>query len=228
MRNAEFGFKVVKPHGSKKSIKDLTFEEKAFCEYIIDGLTAPQAAEKAGLYKDVPEDKFADRAYYLSQTSRVKKYIQENGRVVKLYDDRDMDLVRTKMLEIALGKAVRTKKVVTKDGAVIDVEENPSFRDQIAAAAFLRNDFNDRKNEVSTNKSDAVLAHFEDIDNKNKKFLDQYTYRPMEKNKQDPFALRIADRGKAENNEPDIEGFDSEKNEKVFEDAFRDYTVQGN
>ena len=64
--------------------------------------------------------------------------------------------------------------------------------------------------------------------NKNKKFLDQYTYRPMEKNKQDPFALRIADRGKAENNEPDIEGFDSEKNEKVFEDAFRDYTVQGN
>lgn len=207
--------------------KELSDDERIFCDYLIGGCSTVDAARKAGLFQDVPEEKFASKARSLRGSERVRDYLQSNGNTVRLITERDLELVRAHMFDIALGKAKALRNVVTKDG-IEQVEDTPSFRDQIAAASFLRADLNDRKNEVMQNGTDAIVAHYREIKDMSDKFLSGFTYRGMKTSGNGKGRLiNLANKADAD----DVISFDTEEEGKKLEEAldseFGDYTVQG-
>ena len=210
MRNAEFGMKVTMVVQKKKELSD---DERIFCDYLIGGCSTVDAARKAGLFQDVPEEKFASKARSLRGSDRVRDYLQSNSNTVRLITERDLELVRAHMFDIA---------------RIEQVEDTPSFRDQIAAASFLRADLNDRKNEVMQSGTDAIVAHYREIKDMSDKFLSGFTYRGMKTSGNGKGRLmNLANKADAE----DVISFDTEEEGKKLEEAldseFGDYTVQG-
>lgn len=178
MRNPGVRIKVV---GNTKSYtKPLSDDEEVFCKGIIEGKSYVDAAIDAGLWPEVKDrEKIQGKAYNLLRTVRVKSYIAKNARTVTLFQERDYEVVKSHIYEIALGTATRESERL-RDGETITLTESPSFRDQIAAAALLRQMLNDDKDRIIAPVKDIVVSDIEEIDRKTQEFVDRYSYRPIE------------------------------------------------
>ena len=181
MRNP--GTKLRIMHDSKvENAKPLTDKEEKFCDLIIEGRSYVEAAEESGIVpvSSTRKDK-AQKAKNLMNRVAAKEYLSENAKTVKLLVPRDYDEVRRHMYEIAMGYAEKECTKVTKDGQIVNYTDTPSFRDQIAASAWLSADLREQKNRLEKIPEDEiVITDIEEIDKKTQDFVDRFSYRPID------------------------------------------------
>lgn len=208
----------------------LTKEELRFCELVLDGVPYHRAVSESGLMPaDTPKSKLNYKASYLMKTVRVQRYLGEHRKTIRVLVEKDYDILRTHMYEIAMGTASRTSERMNKDGEVVTVTESPSFRDQIAAAAWLRQDLNDRKEQAFTSQKDIVITDVKEIDQKASEFVAKYSYRPIDTRSDMKIRAIEATVGEM----PDIsderlKGNPSSKEiEEAMENVFSDYRIHG-
>ena len=94
--------------GDMVARKPLTDQEEKFCELVINGMKQTDALISSGIMPADSEFKvLKNKAGSLMATARVRRYMIENAKVIKVMTSRDYDIVRTHMYEIAMGTAVR-------------------------------------------------------------------------------------------------------------------------
>lgn len=166
-----------------KNRKVISKEEEAFCNHILGGkLTYAEAVVEAGILEgDLSDDKFKTKAkkkaQQLMRTTRCEDYIRANKKTAVVYTPNDLDKLNTHMFEIAMGRATMTVDKVV-DGELVTVEERPSFKDQIAAATWVKAMTKDMMSSARFKK--AELKADEIIDAKAKAFLDKWKTRDVE------------------------------------------------
>lgn len=167
--------------------KDLSDQEKEFLDLILDGWHKTSASLKVFFpdsdWEDANVKMKARRKYNtLLDTKRAVQYLALNRNRATIFVPTDMDKVATHISDICFGNAIRKINKVSKNGEVIEIEETPSFSDQIAAAIFL-------KNYTEYKQKAPIVAQFEErkdeIDEKAKKFADMWKTRRIEHS---PFA----------------------------------------
>lgn len=181
MRNPAVKIKTW-PRSGPNPYKILTESEQRFLDMIIDGRNRYEAAVESGmLSKDLPKNKIQDRCRNFLQTLRAKKYLAENAKTVRLMTEREYDIVRTHMYEIAMGTAVRKTVKLDKEGCEHNIEESPSFRDQVSAANWLLSDLRDKRNRLEkTPAQEMILNDIDEIERKTNDLVSKYSYRPIE------------------------------------------------
>lgn len=226
MKNAEVSLGVF--DGTKKQyIKPLTEEEQKVCDYVLDGMTYYDAAMKAGIYAEYDKPIIQDKVCKLLKTKRARKYLAENSKTVKLFVDKDMDIIRVHMFEIAMGTAKKKSVKVTKDGDTVEIEETPGFRDQIAAAAWLSSDVRERKQTLQAPVQELIVGDIEEIDQKTSAFLEKYSYRDTEKSKLASRMENIIDVEPIAETEKDMENISREDIDRALREDLSEYTVHG-
>lgn len=181
MRNPEVSFGTFS--GTRNEyIKPMSQKEQDLCDLVLDGVSYYEAAERTGLFiaEGMTRKAIQNKVSAFLHSKRARKYITENGRTVRMFADKDMDIVRMHMYEIALGTARRKMKKVTKDGEVVEYEDTPGFRDQIAAAAWLSSDVRERKSQSYSKTQEIIVNDIEEIDEKTSAFLEKYSYRDID------------------------------------------------
>ena len=165
--------------GDMVARKPLTDQEEKFCELVINGMKQTDALISSGIMPADSEFKvLKNKAGSLMATARVRRYMIENAKVIKVMTSRDYDIVRTHMYEIAMGTAVRKCKKLDKEGNVVEYEDSPSFRDQISAAGWLSADLKMRnEKEGRTPAQEIILKDIDEIEQKANALVDKYSYR---------------------------------------------------
>lgn len=154
--------------------KQVTDQERVFCDCILAGKTLNQALITAGYFNQgddiIPEmrSKMRNKAAALKNKVAVAVYLQKNKDKIYLTEDLDTTKLKRHIYEIAMGNA----KGEFYDKKGICHECAPSFGDQIAAAnAFIKMNEIDRKYQlkgVKTVSNDKVQV------NKVQSLLDKY------------------------------------------------------
>lgn len=158
---------IVESMRAKSGKTELNETEKAFLDLILSGMTNVDAALESGLVEGDEDDKevrikASKTASNLINTRRAQRYISFNRQTAVVYTEQDLPALATRIYDIAMGNA--EGDYVTNDGSVIKVK--PSFKDQIAAANWIRAYTNDLKKEVkptskAKNKAiDAIAIEF--------------------------------------------------------------------
>ena len=146
---------------------------------------------------------------------------------MKLFVDKDMDIIRVHMFEIAMGTAKKKSVKVTKDGDTVEIEETPGFRDQIAAAAWLSSDVRERKQTLQAPVQELIVGDIEEIDQKTSAFLEKYSYRDTEKSKLASRVENIIDVEPIAETEKDRENISREDIDRALREDLSEYTVHG-
>ncbi len=154
--------------------KQVTEQERIFCDCILAGKTLNQALITAGYYNQgddlIPEmrTRMRNKAASLKNKVAVAVYLQKNKDKIYLTEDLDTTKLKRHIYEIAMGNA----KGEFFDKKGVCHECAPSFGDQIAAAnAFIKMNEIDRKYQlkgVKTVSNDKVQV------NKVQSLLDKY------------------------------------------------------
>ena len=230
MRNAVAKVSVWSRSNEVK-LKPLSNEEERFCDMILDGVPYWKAVLDSGVMPGVTDKtKLTDKGHNLMKTVRCRKYITEHQKTVRLLVEKDYDVLRVHMYEIAMGTAIRESEKITKDGEVVKITESPAFRDQIAAAAWIRQDLNDRKEEALRSPGeDIIVSDINEIDEKTNAFLAKYSFRPIETRS----GSRLKAIEEAIDVKPDMvidatvprENITSESIQEAMDNEFRDYTI---
>ena len=163
------------------TLKSMTETEQRFCDLILDGRTHYEAGIESGyISKDDDRQKALNKCSNFVRTKKARRYLSDNARTVKLITEKDYDVVRTHMYEIAMGLAVRKSMKVDNEGNEHEIEEGPSFRDQIAAAGWLSSDLKERRNQLErTPAQEIIINDMEEIEKKASALVGKYSYRPI-------------------------------------------------
>lgn len=167
-----------------RNYKVMLPEEKEFCDLILRNEVGSyaEAVVRAGIMEgDLKDSRFnkqaKSKATRLLNSRRCSEYIRANRKTAVIYTPNDLEVLSTHMFEIAMGRATMTVKKVI-DGELIEVEEKPSFKDQIAAATWVKSRTKEMIEGARFKKAD--LKSDEVIDAKAKAFLDKWKTRDIE------------------------------------------------
>lgn len=177
---------VVRYTTSTRPEKEVSAEEKVFCDCILGGMTNVDAVFKAGYYPiegkadPVIKQRASSKATALLKKRSVRAYLHKNQRVVYLNDDHcDRRALKIHIYDIAMGNI--SQKVFDKEGEAVDMP--PSFKDQVSAAAlFHKIDSDDRQEKmasVEVTSEDAV----DEISSKVSKFISKYRTKQIADNR---------------------------------------------
>ena len=183
MRNPTVKIETKRSRNSKYS-KPLSDREIRFCDILIEGKTSYYDAMIQSGMASADDDRIRvqNKANNLLKTARVKRYMQANAKTIRYFTNRDYDILKTHMYDIAMGTAKRVDTKVTKEGNIVSVESGPSFRDQIAAAAWISADIKASKDAMFTSQ-EILVTDMKEISEKTKEFVDKYTFRKIEDKK---------------------------------------------
>ena len=167
-----------------RNYKVLLPEEKRFCDLILrnEASSYAEAIVKAGIMEgDLRDSSFNKRAKSkatrLMGSRRCSEYIRANKKTAVIYTPNDLEILSTHMFEIAMGRATMTVNRIV-DGQLVEVEEKPSFKDQIAAATWVKARTKEMIDGARLKRAD--LKSDEVIDAKAKAFLDKWKTRDIE------------------------------------------------
>lgn len=179
MRDAPNRIIAWKERGPESGKKPLTEQEEKYCDLVISGMTQIEAIVEAGILPPgTPKEKLKSKTKALNGTNRIRRYMSENSKVIRIMTTRDYDIMRTHMYEIAIGTAIRKAKKITKDGEVVEYEESPSFRDQVSAAGWLTADLKLRNEKTAnTPAQEIILRDIDEIEKKANALVEKYSFR---------------------------------------------------
>lgn len=161
--------------------KPLSEAEERFCQMVVEGHTYYDSAIESGmLSKDLDKKTVVTKCANFMKTLRARKYFAENGKTLKIMTEKDYDIVRTHMYEIAMGTATKTSIKIDKEGNEHPVVETPSFRDQIAAAGWLAADLKTKTAlQMRTPAQEIIIDSIDEIEKKANDLVSKYSYRPV-------------------------------------------------
>ncbi len=157
------------------SLKPLEDDEKRICDLVLCGEPVTKA------YIEVKKPQFEGRKEYLKisqkangwiKTKRVQKYLADHRKTVRIIVEQDMEALAAHMYDIAMGNAKKEIAHYDKDlGRFVKDEISPAHSDQIAAAAWMKNWYDDRKKDTLIQLTDEQAQQQKEIEGKAMEFL---------------------------------------------------------
>ena len=132
-----------------KRIPELTDDEKRICDMVLCGESGVRAYMEA--YGIVAKDrkeylKYSSKASRFLATKKAQKYMAAHRKVVRIIVEQDMEALASHMYDIAMGNAKKEIAHYDKDlKRFVKDEISPAHSDQIAAAAWMKNWYDDKR-----------------------------------------------------------------------------------
>lgn len=161
--------KMIRP------VKPITEEEKKICDMILCGesvYTAYTKVKGLAATNKAEQDRYNNRAKQWVHTKRVQKYLAEHRKTVRIIVEQDMEALAAHIYDIAMGNDLKTVARYDKDiGGFVKDQVPPSHTDQIAAAAWMKNWYDDRAKTQLLGLTDEQARQQKQIEDKAMEFL---------------------------------------------------------
>ena len=158
-----------------RKVAPLDDDEKRICDLILCGESVTKSyIEVKNLQPNDKKEytKIGQKANSWVKTKRVQKYLADHRKTVRIIVEQDMEALAAHMYDIAMGNAKKEIAHYDKDlGRFVKDEITPAHSDQIAAAAWMKNWYDDRKKDRLIELTDEQNQQQKEIEGKAMEFL---------------------------------------------------------
>ena len=162
----------------KRQVKPLTEDETRVLDLVLCGSSPPQAyIEVYNLtYKDKPEyHRIAAKANSFLKTIRAQRYLIAHRKQVRIIVEQDMEALAAHIYDIAMGNNKKEVAHYDREDGWVHTEVSPSHSDQIAAAAWVKSWYDDKRKTQLLNITDEENRKQEEVRGKAEEFLKMFS-----------------------------------------------------
>lgn len=160
------------------TVRPLTEEEKKTCDMVLCGYTPTKAYMEAfGLVSADNREyhRIASKASAFIRTQRAQRYLMAHRQKARIIVEQDIEALAVHMYDIAMGNDKKEVAHYDKNDGWVHTEVSPSHSDQIAAAAWVKGWFDDKRRTQLMDLTAEESRKQEEVESKAKEFLAMFS-----------------------------------------------------